>query len=27
MIPPEVHHDRKLRAFGLFEKDPADPFG
>jgi hypothetical protein len=27
MTPPEIRHDRKPRAFGLFEKDPVDPFG
>jgi hypothetical protein len=27
MIPPDIRHDRKPRAFGLFEKDPVDPLG
>jgi hypothetical protein len=27
MIPPDIRHDRQPRAFGLFEKDPADPLG
>jgi hypothetical protein len=27
MTPPDIRHDRKPRAFGLFEKDPADPLG
>jgi hypothetical protein len=27
MIPPDIRHDRKPRAVGLFEKDPVDPLG
>jgi hypothetical protein len=27
MTPPEIRHDRKPRALGLFEKDPVDPLG